>query len=82
MLVYLLKRIAIGLATLLVASAVVFSVLEIIPGDPALLMLGMNAEPDTLAALREQMGLNQPVFLRYLDWVSGLAVGDFGTSYT
>ncbi len=82
MLVYLLKRIAIGLATLLVASAVVFSVLEIIPGDPALLMLGMNAESDTLAALREQMGLNQPVFLRYLDWVSGLAVGDFGTSYT
>ncbi|MDV2965206.1 ABC transporter permease [Nitratireductor aquimarinus] len=82
MLIYLLKRIAIGLATLLVASAVVFSVLEIIPGDPALLMLGMNAEPDTLAALREQMGLNQPVFLRYLDWVSGLAVGDFGTSYT
>ncbi|MCV0349826.1 MAG: ABC transporter permease [Nitratireductor sp.] len=82
MLVYLLKRIAIGLATLLVASAVVFSVLEIIPGDPALLMLGINAEPDTLAALREQMGLNQPVFLRYLDWVSGLAVGDFGTSYT
>ncbi|WP_295815023.1 ABC transporter permease, partial [uncultured Nitratireductor sp.] len=82
MLVYLLKRIAIGLVTLVVASAVVFFVLEIVPGDPALLMLGMNAEPDTLAALREEMGLNQPVLIRYFGWVSGMALGDFGNSYT
>ncbi|WP_048647941.1 ABC transporter permease [Nitratireductor soli] len=79
---YLAKRLAIGLVTLIVASAVVFCVLEIVPGDPALLMLGMNAEPEALATLREQMGLNQPILLRYLDWVSGMAVGDFGRSYT
>ncbi|MCC5777690.1 ABC transporter permease [Nitratireductor sp. B36] len=82
MLAYLAKRIAIGLVTLIVASAVVFLVLEIVPGDPALLMLGMNAEPEALAALREDMGLNQPVVLRYFGWVAGMAFGDFGNSYT
>ena len=82
MLAYLAKRIAIGLVTLIVASAVVFLVLEIVPGDPALLMLGLNAEPEALAALREDMGLNQPVFLRYFGWVAGMAFGDFGNSYT
>ncbi|EKF19651.1 ABC transporter permease [Nitratireductor pacificus] len=82
MIAYLIKRIAIGLVTLAVASAVVFCVLEIVPGDPALLMLGMNAEPEALAALRDEMGLNQPVLLRYVDWVSGMMVGDFGRSYT
>lgn len=79
---FLAKRLMIALATLLVASAVVFAVMEVLPGDPALLMLGMNAAPDTLAALREQMGLNDPLLIRYLNWVSGLAVGDFGRSFT
>ncbi|MFC5583610.1 ABC transporter permease [Nitratireductor kimnyeongensis] len=82
MLAFLAKRIAIGLVTLVVASAVVFLVLEIVPGDPALLMLGMNAEPEALAALREDMGLNQPVLLRYFSWLAGMALGDFGNSYT
>ena len=54
---YLLKRLGIGLATLVVASMVVFAVLEVLPGDPARLMLGMNATPDAVEALREQMGL-------------------------
>ena len=79
---FLLKRLAIGFATLLLASIVVFSVLEILPGDPAQLMLGMNATEDALQALREQMGLNQPLLTRYLDWVGGLLVGDFGRSFT
>ena len=79
---YLLKRLLIGLATLVLASIVVFAVLEILPGDPAQLMLGMNATQEALDALREQMGLNQPVLVRYLDWVGGLLVGDFGRSYT
>ncbi|XHB99058.1 ABC transporter permease [Nitratireductor sp. ac15] len=82
MLAFLAKRIAIGLVTLVVASAVVFLVLEIVPGDPALLMLGMNAQPEALAALREEMGLNRPVLLRYFGWIAGMALGDFGNSYT
>ena len=51
----------IGVATLVVASLVVFAVLEVLPGDPARLMLGINATPDAVAALREQMGLDQPL---------------------
>ncbi|MVA98926.1 ABC transporter permease subunit [Nitratireductor sp. CAU 1489] len=79
---FLAKRIAVGLLTLIVASIVVFAVLEIVPGDPAQLMLGMNATDEALAALREQMGLNQPVVARYLGWAGGLLVGDFGRSFT
>ena len=79
---YLLKRLVIGLATLVVASMVVFGVLEILPGDPARLMLGMNATPDAVQALRDQMGLDQPVAMRYLRWAGGLLTLDFGRSYT
>jgi peptide/nickel transport system permease protein len=79
---YLLKRLFIGALTLVVASIVVFSVLEILPGDPARLMLGMNASEETVQVLREQMGLNQPILLRYLDWAGGLLALDFGKSYT
>ena len=79
---YLLKRLLVGLATFLVASLVVFTILEILPGDPARLMLGMNATEDAVQALREQMGLNQPLLWRYLDWVGGLLTLDLGRSYT
>jgi peptide/nickel transport system permease protein len=79
---YILKRLVIGLVTLVVASVVVFSVLEILPGDPALVMLGMNASPEALEALRNEMGLNAPVLVRYLNWAGGLLVGDFGRSFT
>lgn len=82
MLAYVLKRVGIGLLTLLAASIVVFAVLQIIPGDPARLMLGMNATEDAVQALREQMGLNAPLFVRYLHWMGGMLVGDFGRSYT
>ena len=82
MIAFLAKRIGIGLVTLVVASMVVFGVLEILPGDPAQLMLGMNATPETLAAMREQMGLNAPVLVRYVGWIGGLLVGDFGRSFT
>ncbi len=79
---FLAKRIGIGMITLIVASVVVFSVLEVLPGDPALLMLGMNATPEALATMREQMGLNDPLLVRYLNWAGGMVVGDFGRSFT
>ena len=56
--------------------------IEVIPGDPASFMLGINAREDTLAALRSEMGLDQTLVVRYLGWVSGLLVGDFGNSWT
>ncbi|WP_444928421.1 ABC transporter permease (plasmid) [Microbulbifer sp. SSSA002] len=70
------------LTTLLAASLVIFVVLEVIPGDPAEVMLGLNAQPDTLAALRAELGLNAPVTTRYINWVLGMLQGDFGISYT
>ena len=79
---YFLKRIATLFASLAVASLVIFALIEVVPGDPASFMLGINAAPDTLAALREQMGLDDPVWLRYLRWVAGLMQGDFGQSFT
>ena len=82
MLSYALRRILIVVITLLAASVIVFAVLEIVPGDPARLMLGINATEDAVAALREQMGLDQPLVLRYFEWIGGMLTGDFGRSYT
>jgi len=79
---FLLKRTFAGILTLIAASIVVFAVLEILPGDPARLMLGMDASQQTVEALRERLGLNLPLHLRYLDWVGGLLTLDFGRSYT
>jgi peptide/nickel transport system permease protein len=82
MLSYTSKRVSIGILTLLAASIIVFAVLEIVPGDPARLMLGMNATEDAVLALQEQMGFNQPLISRYFSWLGGLLTGDFGKSYT
>lgn len=79
---FLLRRIISLIITLALASVVIFAMLEIVPGDPAQLMMGLNATEDALDALREQMGLNQPVLVRYFSWISGMLTGDFGTSYT
>jgi peptide/nickel transport system permease protein len=82
MLHYFLKRLlSLGLS-LVAASVVIFLALEVVPGDPASYMLGLNAREDTLAALREELGLTGSILERYLSWAGGLLVGDFGTSYT
>lgn len=80
--VFLAKKLAWAMATLAFASVLVFAALEIVPGDPAQVMLGINATDDAVAALRESLGLNKPMLERYFDWVSGMMVGDFGKSYT
>lgn len=82
MLRYALKRLMSLVISLAIASVVIFMVIEVAPGDPASFMLGINAQPETLAALRAELGLDQPKLARYLDWVTGLVRGDFGTSYT
>ncbi|MBU2513155.1 ABC transporter permease [bacterium] len=80
--VFLFKRIITMALTLLVATAVVFIALEVLPGDPASVMLGINAEPDTLAALRAELGLDRPVHIRYFSWLGDLLQGNLGISYT
>jgi peptide/nickel transport system permease protein len=79
---YLARRLLILLATLVAASLVVFLVLQVLPGDPAAIMLGTGARADTLAALHHRLGLDAPLWLRYLRWAGGLLAGDFGVSYT
>lgn len=59
---------------------VIFAVVDMVPGDPASYMLGTGAQPDTLAALRQQMGLDLPWPVRYLRWLGGILTGDLGTS--
>lgn len=79
---YALGRLSSLVMSLIVASVVIFAVIEVIPGDPAAFMLGVNARPDTIAALRAEMGLDQPLATRYVNWVTGLLRGDFGQSWT
>ena len=69
-------------ASLLAVSFIIFAVMAAVPGDPAEIMLGTSAAPDTLAALRRELGLDQPFLLRYGDWLAGLTRGDLGLSYT
>ncbi|MBV1902773.1 MAG: ABC transporter permease [Marinosulfonomonas sp.] len=82
MLRYTLKRALSLIISLAVASLVIFFVIEVAPGDPASYMLGINAQPDTIAALRAELGLDVSKTQRYLNWVGGMLHGDFGTSYT
>ena len=82
MLYYAVKRLGSLCISLIIASLVIFTCIEIVPGDPAAFMLGINAQPDTIAALREELGLNQSLTQRYFGWVGGLLTGDLGTSYT
>ena len=82
MLRYALSRCASLVISLIVASMVIFLIIEIVPGDPAAFMLGLNAQPEAVEALRAQLGLNASAPERYFTWISGMLQGDFGTSYT
>lgn len=74
------RRVALSVVTLLLVSAFVFFVLEILPGDVATRILGRDATPESLQVLREQLGLDQPALTRYLHWLGGLLTGDLGQS--
>ncbi len=82
MLRFTLLRLRSLILALIVASLVIFAMIELVPGDPASFMLGINAREDTINALREELGLNQPMIQRYFSWITGMLTGDFGTSYT
>src|SRR5271169_4576823 len=81
MVLYLLQRIILLVATLAFASVVIFGVLEILPGNAAQVMLGASATPEAVAALAHKLGLDQGVTARYFAWILGLARGDLGLSY-
>ena len=79
---YLVQRVAALLATLLAASAVVFVIVQVVPGDPVRYMMGLQAEPEAVLAMRHQLGLDAAPWQRYLSWIAGLLHADFGLSYT
>ncbi len=82
MIALLTRRLAGLVLTLLVVSLVIFAVMDLLPGDPASIMLGTSASPETLAALRHELGLDQPLLLRYGHWLAGVFSGNLGQSYT
>jgi peptide/nickel transport system permease protein len=69
-----------AIAMLLAVSALIFVMTDVLPGDVATRILGRNPDPERLAILRERLGLNQPLLLRYATWIGGLVTGDFGVS--
>ncbi len=77
---YALTRLALLLLGLLVASVLIFLTLRVLPGDVAQLIAGINSTPEQVAAIRERLGLNQPLAAQYLEWIGGVLRGDLGTS--
>ena len=77
-----LERLALGIATLVVVSVIIFSSIELLPGDFGQAILGQAATEDTVAAFRQELGLDRPAYLRYFEWVGGVVQGDLGTSFS
>jgi peptide/nickel transport system permease protein len=80
MLYYIARRFFLMVVILFLVSIMVFALINVIPGDPAVLMLGQEATPEALAALRQNLGLNDPLFIQYLHWVGGVLQGNLGYS--
>lgn len=77
---YLLRRLLIAVALVIGSATLVFLLLQSVPGDPVRLFLGDFATEDQVIAVRQEMGLDRPLHTQYFDWLSGVVVGDFGTS--
>ncbi len=82
MITLLSRRLAGLVITLAVVSLLIFGVMDLLPGDPASIMLGTSASPETLATLRHELGLDQPLLWRYGEWLAGVFGGNLGQSYT
>ena len=82
MILFALRRFLGFAVTLLVAAIIIFYLLDLLPGDPAQFILGINATPESVARLRTQMGLDVPAPERFVAWIWGMLQGDFGMSYT
>ncbi|MFZ5992972.1 MAG: ABC transporter permease [Deinococcota bacterium] len=77
---FFLRRLVGGLPTLLLVTVMVFALTRVLPGDPALLLLGEEATPELVAKLRDELGLNRPLYVQYASWLGSLLRGDFGRS--
>src|SRR5947207_14066848 len=79
---FILRRLLLGIVVLILVSVLVLLATQALPDDPARAILGRSATPASLAALRRQLHLDQPVFTQYWTWVTGLMHGNFGSSLT
>jgi peptide/nickel transport system permease protein len=79
--VYILKRLLVTIPVLFGMSLLVFSLIHMVPGDPARVMLGLTATPENIKTLRDQLGLDRPLWQQYLDWVWNILHGDLGTDF-
>jgi peptide/nickel transport system permease protein len=80
MLRYILKRLLLAIPTLFLVALAVFALVRLIPGDPALVMLGEGADPEAVAALRAELGLDQPLPVQFVSWLGQVLQGDLGKS--
>jgi peptide/nickel transport system permease protein len=79
---FFVKRVLLGLLTLLVISLLIFLVTQVLPSDPARVILGRDANPAAVAALNTEFGLDESLPAQYWNWLTGIVTGDFGTSFT
>ena len=77
---YIVRRLLSILPVMAVVAVFVFLLLHLAPGDPAAIMAGENATPDTIAQIREKLGLNEPLWKQFLVWIGALVRGDLGNS--
>jgi peptide/nickel transport system permease protein len=77
---YIMRRFGALVVTLLLISIIIFLVMRVLPGDPAQIILGTEADPGVLEKLREKLGLNQPLLVQYAEWLKGVLTGDLGDS--
>ncbi|NEG69463.1 ABC transporter permease [Bifidobacterium choloepi] len=77
---FTLQRLGLLVVALAVVSVLIFAAIRVLPGDVAAVMAGMNASPARIAALRAELGLDEPLVVQYLSWLKGVVTGDFGTS--
>ncbi len=77
---YVSQRLALTLVVVLGVTIAVFTIIQLVPGDPARVILGTQANEDNVAALRERLGLNRPVVIQYVTWLGGVVTGDLGDS--
>lgn len=78
---FLVRRLLWALPVLALVSVVIFGLIRLVPGDPAIVMLGADANPARLAAVRAEMGLNDPIYVQYIDYITDAVRGDLGRSY-
>jgi peptide/nickel transport system permease protein len=77
---FIVRRLLLGVVTLLITSVLIFGATQALPGDAARSILGRSATPESLAELRAQLGLNESIVTQYWNWISGILTGDLGTS--